>query len=292
MIERLEALAALQRVGTLGQAAVQLRITQSAASKRIAALEAELGRRLVEPHGRKLRLTADGERLLEEARPLLARLREVLAAQSAPRPKPLLIAASDSLLASWLPASLRSALDRLPELGVELHAHRGPMLLERVRSGDYALGLCPALPGDKDLVVRELGREPMVIVPARLEPLAQATSVDVWAIETQSLTWEAIAMRVPRVKRSTGFAIRVVSRLESFTALVQVARAGFANALVPLGVARQLGVPSQKLVRLGELSRPIAAVGRATAFKQAAVSNLLSELVKSFTQVQNAGFST
>lgn len=242
MIERLEALAALQRTGTLGRAAAQLRITQSAASKRIAALEAELGRVLVEPQGRRLRLTAEAERLLEEARPLLARLREVLSAQSGARPTPLLIAATDSLLASWLPASLRAALDRLPGLHVELHAHRGPMLLERVRSGDYAIGLCPALPGDKELVVRELAREPMVIVPARLEPLPQAQQIDVWAIETQSLTWEAISTRLPRIKRNVGFSIQVVSRVESFTALVQLARAGFANALVPIGVARELVV--------------------------------------------------
>ena len=290
MIERLEALAALQRTGTLGRAAVQLRITQSAASKRIAALEAELGRVLVEPQGRKLRLTADAERLLEEARPLLTRLREVLATQTTARPKPLLIAATDSLLASWLPASLRSALDRMPALNVELHAHRGPMLLERVRSGDYAIGLCPALPGDKDLVVHELAREPMVIVPARLEPLPQTQQVEVWAIESQSLTWEAISARLPRVKRSTGFSIQVVSRVESFTALVQLARAGFANALVPIGVARELGVPSQRLVPLGDLSRPIAAVGRRSALKQTAASDLLAELAKSFEQMQKAGF--
>jgi DNA-binding transcriptional LysR family regulator len=292
MIERLEALTTLQRTGTLSRAAVQLRITQSAASKRIAALEAELGRPLVEQHGRKLRLTAEAERLIEEARPLLTRLREVLASQAAPRPKPLLIAATDSLLASWLPASLRSALDRLPELDVELHAHRGPMLIERVRSGDYAVGLCPALPGDKDLIVRELAREPMVIVPSRLQPLAAAATIDVWAIETQSLTWEAIATRLPRLKRTAGFSVQVVGRLESFTALVQVARAGFANALVPLGVARELGVPNPKLVHLADLSRPIAAVGRRTAFKNPAVSKFLAELGNAFAQAQSAGFSS
>ncbi len=38
MIEKLEALAALRTTGTMGQAASTLRITQSAVSKRIAAL--------------------------------------------------------------------------------------------------------------------------------------------------------------------------------------------------------------------------------------------------------------
>ena len=98
----------------------------------------------------------------------------------------------------------------------------------------------------------------MVIVPARLEPVPRQDPLPIWAIEPQSLTWDAIAPRLPRLRRSLGFGLEVVGRLESFTALVQVARAGFAHALVPIGVARELGVPHDRLVRLGDLSRPIA----------------------------------
>jgi DNA-binding transcriptional LysR family regulator len=278
MIDRLEALAALHKLGTMGKAASQLRVTQSAISKRVAALEREVGEPLVERHGRRVRLTAEGERLLDEARPLLASLREVLHARRAHKLPVLRVAATDSLLASWLPAVLRAALDVAPTLSLELHAHRGPALLERVRSGDYALGFCPAIAGDKELVVREVGREPMVIVPAGLQPLRKAEPVRVWSIERQSLTWEAIAARLARVRRSTGFTIEVTDRLESFTALVQVARAGFANALVPIGVARDLGVAADRLVRVGELSRPIAVVARRRGFEHQAVRSLLAEL--------------
>ncbi|MET0386559.1 MAG: LysR family transcriptional regulator [Polyangiales bacterium] len=278
MIEQLDALAALRTAGTMGRAATVLRLTQSAVSKRIAALEAHVGAQLIERHGRHVRLTPEGERLLDQARPLLASLREVLHTRSPTRHTPLRIAASDSLLGSWLPATLRAALDRLPAVAIELHAHRGTTLLERVRSGDYALGICPLSVGDKDLVVREVAREPMVVVPARLEPLQRQDPLPVWAIEPQSLTWEAIATRVPRLRRSIGFSLEVVERLESFTALVQVARAGFAHVLVPIGVARVLGVPSDRLVRLGNLNRPIAAVARRTSFERPAVRALLSEL--------------
>lgn len=278
MIDKLDALAALQRSGTMGRAAISLRVTQSAVSKRIAALESDTGRTLVERHGRHVRLTHEAERLLEEARPLLSSLREVLRTRSTPRQDIVRVAATDSLLSSWLPATLRVALDRLPALSVELHAHRGPMLLERVRSGDYAIGFCPAIAGDKELVVREVAREPMVIVPARLEALPREPVVSVWAIETQSLTWEATAARLGRIKRQTGFAVEVKGRLESFGALVQVARAGFANALVPIGVARDLGVPLDLLVSLGDLSRPVAVVGRQKSLEQRQVRALLSEL--------------
>jgi DNA-binding transcriptional LysR family regulator len=212
---------------------------------------------------------------------LLAELRDVMrhAAQVPERqPERLSVAATDSLLASWLPGALRRALGSAPQLRLELHAHRGPMLLERVRSGDYGLGLCPTALQDKELRVRQLGHEPMVIVPAHLEPLSPAAVVPVWAIETHSLTWEAIATRLQRLPSSAGFAIRVEARLESFTALVQVARAGFANALVPLGVARELGVDDERLLRIPGLTRPIAAVGRASVFERPGVRALLGAL--------------
>jgi len=281
MIDRFDALAALQRTGTMGSAASALRVTQSAVSKRIAALEREVGVKLVERHGRRVRLTPHAEQLLEQARPLLSGLREVLHARALERHTQLRVAATDSLLASWLPQTLRTALDRLPALALELHAHRGLTLVERVRSGDYSIGFCPSVAGDKELVVRQVAREAMVIVPARLEPWPRAQPdavVPVWAIEQQSLTWEAVASRLRSLPRKLGFSLRVEGRLESFTALVQIARAGFGHALVPIGVARDLGVPSDRLVRLGDLSRPISVVGRRKAFELAAVKQLLQEL--------------
>lgn len=278
MLDRLEALAALAQAGTMGRAAAQLRVTQSAVSKRIAALEAELSLTLIERDGRRVRLTAEARRLLEEARPLLTSLRDVLQSRGALREPVLRVAASDSLLASWLPGALRRALDQLPELRVELHAHRGPMLLERVRSGDYALGICPLAESDGELVSRELVREAMVIVPARLAALPASELLRVWAIEERSLTWEAISGRLTRSRRSAGFAIEVEARLESFAALVQVARAGFAHALVPRGIARDLGVPASKLVPLKGLTRPIAAVARRSTHERRAVRSLLAVL--------------
>jgi DNA-binding transcriptional LysR family regulator len=278
MIDRIEALQALADAGTMGHAAARLRVTQSAVSKRIGALEAELGAKLIEREGRRVRLTAEAQRLLAEARPLLRDLREVLRPRGAQREQVLRVAATDSLLASWLPGALRAALDRLPALQLELHAHRGPLLLERVRSGDYALGLCPAGAGDAELSMRELTEEPMVIVPSRLLPLPASPTVRVWAIEQRSLTWEAIAARVPRVRKKAGFAIEIAGRLESFTALVQVARAGFAHSLVPIGVARDLGVPRDRLVLVPGLARPIAAVGRRSTFERPGVRSLLATL--------------
>jgi DNA-binding transcriptional LysR family regulator len=269
MVEQLEALRALQQAGTMGRAAAILRLTQSAISKRIAALEERVGVPLVEPQGRRVRLTPDGERLLADARPLLTQLAEVLRARSPARDTTLRLAATESLLSSWLPACLRAASEA-SGVRLELHAHRGPVLLERIRSGDYAVGVCPAPIAEGELDVRVVGEEPLVVVPGR--PNVELVGrVPVWAIETHSLTWDAVAPRLARAERKGGFELAIEERMESFSALVQVARAGFANALVPIGVARGLGVDEAGWIVVPGVARPVAVVGRRTALDRPAV---------------------
>lgn len=260
MLEQIEALTALRDTGTMGAAAARLRVTQSAVSKRIATLSATVGAPLVEPDGRRVRLTAEGERVLEEAGPLLARLREVLVARAPGRPT-IRLAATESLLASSLPARLAEVRDQLG-IDVEIHAHRGPVLVERVRSGGAALGIGADAGTFGDLDAVPLGEEAMVIVPG---PFAVTPGVPlgVWCIEPASLTWQAMARRFRRLS----WPLDVVGRLESFAALVQVARAGFAPALVPIGVAEAMGAA---FLPVPGLSRPLVVVGRPTTLRQPA----------------------
>lgn len=258
MLEQLEALAALRDTGTMGAAAARLRITQSAVSKRIAALAELVGAALVEPDGRRVRLTADGERVLREAAPLLARLREVLTARSPGRPV-LRLAVAESLLASSLPARLAEVRE-LMAIEVEIHAHRGPVLVERVRSGGASLGIGADAGTFGDLDAVPLGEEPMVIVPGPFR-VTPGEPLGVWCIEPASLTWQAISRRFRRLS----WPLDVVGRLESFAALVQVARAGFAPALVPIGVAEAMGAA---WVPVPGLSRPLVVVGRPTTLRQ------------------------
>ena len=60
MLEGLEALFALERTGTISEAAAQLRLTQSAVSKRIQSLQNEVKFLVIEPDGRRVKLTARG----------------------------------------------------------------------------------------------------------------------------------------------------------------------------------------------------------------------------------------
>lgn len=263
LIEPLEALCALRDTGTTSRAASRLRIGQSAVSKRIAALEAHLGVALTERAGRRLLLTAEGERLLAEAEPLLVRLREVLAAR-APDGGTLAVAASESLLSAGLPATLRRAADAVPGLTLELHAHRGPVVVERVREGACAMGVVAGAVTAPDVVVRPLGEEAMVLV-GEAGPL--------WTVEARSLTWPSIERGVRRA------GLRVDARLESSAALVQVARAGLARALVPAGIAAAMGAPG---VPVEGVSRPIVVVARPGALARPVARAFVAELAAAY----------
>jgi len=64
-------------LGSIGRAATRLHISQPALSKRLGALEAKVGTRLLERSPRGVALTAAGRRLYVQARPLLEAADEV-----------------------------------------------------------------------------------------------------------------------------------------------------------------------------------------------------------------------
>ena len=152
MLDGIEALAALEQFGTMSEAATRLRLTQSAVSKRVRALEDSVGFRLVEPEGRRVRLTPRGLEFVQRARPLVAELRGLLHPTGGLVLSSLSLALADSIASSWGPRVLGLALAELPTLRVDLHAHRSVLVVESVRLGRYHVGLCTAPASAKDLV--------------------------------------------------------------------------------------------------------------------------------------------
>lgn len=274
MFDQIEALRALAETGTTARAAARLRITQSAVSKRLAALEAALHATLVEKRGRNLVLTEAGARLLGDLEPHLNAIRTRLGAAT-PANATIRIAASESLLASWLPEALAAA--RAPTAAtLELHAHRGPLVLERVRGGHADLGVVVSR-GEVDLDYLPLVEEPMWLVQNGTCPLAIPINepLAVWTIEARSLTgaWlEGALSRHP-------WPLRPVGRIESFSSAVQLARAGFGPALVPAGIARAMGVRPDESLAVPGLKRPLAAVFTPTTQRRPAVSSFLTALL-------------
>jgi LysR family glycine cleavage system transcriptional activator len=101
---------AVARHGTVTRAAQELNVTQPAVSRRIAALEGDLGRPLFDRRTKPLTLTADGRELFEVLRTGLRHLEAAIARiRGAKESNAVTISAGSGLAAYWL-------IPRLPEM--------------------------------------------------------------------------------------------------------------------------------------------------------------------------------
>jgi len=273
MLENLETLITLSKEGTMVEASTTLNISQSAVSKRIAALETYYDRELIQRHGRRVVLTHHGTRLIERVTPLLSELRSVFLEDNTLRRGKLILGVSEAILTSWGADLFAQVRERLPSIELEFHAQRSPVVLDRLRSGEYMVGICTgSSDSDLDLVSELIMEEQMVIIPSALKKFKYQVgdSLEVITIESRSGAWSSIEEAMQNLN------LRRVSSLESFFSVAQMAIAGFGHGLVPVGVARTLAVPDKKLFKLSgsRLTRPVRFVARKSIFSQ--------ELVKSF----------
>jgi DNA-binding transcriptional LysR family regulator len=169
-IAELRAFCAAVDLGTLGKAAVSLKISQPALSKRLRALEAAAGTRLLERSPRGVVPTAAGRRLYPEARRLLQQadvVDELL--EAAPREKPPIeLAVSHTIAEFFLPPELVAyqAEGRRPP--VQLTIANSSSVRRMVGEGRAEIGIAAAGPegganGADDLEELELLDDEVVL---------------------------------------------------------------------------------------------------------------------------------
>lgn len=286
MIENLETLLTLARTGTMMEASTELRITQSAVSKRISTLERYYDRKLIQKKGRRVELTQHGQRLVDKISPVLSELRDLFIDELGGARGELIIGVSDAILSSWGPKVFRDVQAKMPEVNFVFHTHRTPVVLDRIRSGEFMVGVCTGSDTlDTDLQSEVLTREDMVIIPSGMEPLKfpKRGELGVITIEDYSGAWRSFRDEVARLR------IKREVSLESFFSVAQMAIAGFGHGMVPIGVARTLGVPESILINLGEqgLNRPVRFVARKSTYSLPTVASfyqLLAERLQASEQ--------
>jgi molybdate transport repressor ModE-like protein len=122
-VRRLRVLREVARRGSFSAAAQALAYSQSAVSQQIAALEREAGARLVERHGRGIRLTDAGRTLVHRAEAILAELAAAdaeLGALAGLRAGRVRVSTFASAASSLLPAAVTSLRTAHPAVEVEL----------------------------------------------------------------------------------------------------------------------------------------------------------------------------
>ena len=254
MIEGIEALLALERTGTISEAAAQLRLTQSAVSKRIQALENTVKFKLIEPDGRRVKLTPKGQLFLNKASALYSELKNLKHLETDTPTKKFSIAISDSIATSWGPKLIRLATEKLKSVEFEIHVHRSTLVEENVKLGKYHLGLCISNTKDSQIVSAEVFTEPLVFLRSPVE------SANLITIEQSSGTWRSLEDKISLHPKLKNFKL---IHVESFAAIVQMVKEGFGNALVPLGIAQSLQQSKKDIIVLSpNLKRQIKLIAR------------------------------
>jgi len=279
LLEGLETLSLLASEGTMAKVASRLYISQSAVSKRIAQLELRLGKKLIEPRGRLIRLTPQALELLERVAPSLAEMKGVMTdSQALADHTPLPIACSETLLAGYLARFMGDYLGQDPHLA--LSTHHTPVILTRVRSGDALLGICAGrLPPGHGLTAELLLEEPFYLVGEVTEHLTGATVPNESKILTMDL--ENPANRYLREPLAAlGFAPAM--ELDSYLALIELAKAGIGPVMLPAGLLALVGEQGEMARPLPGLGRPLHLVYRPNSLKRERIAQLVSALRQHF----------
>ncbi|MCB0323617.1 MAG: LysR family transcriptional regulator [Bdellovibrionales bacterium] len=284
LFQNFEALAALGEFQTMSRAAARLGVTQPAISKRIRQLEADLGRKLVEPMGRNVVLTPYATMLLERARPLYLQFKEALQEEVSEGTGELTIALSGALLLSWGAKILKKIRQDNPAIKFSFAVHRSPIAIARVRSGECMVAIVHGLSElTPDLDSRYLADEEFVIVPSELKPFGlprRGGRLSLLTVEAHSETWSALERKLRRWAGKSGVELEVANTLQNFHAVSQLAHAGYGNGLAPIGVPLALGISRSKLVSFPKpgLQIPISLVGRRSTLERGLVVRFFESL--------------
>ncbi|WCH20956.1 LysR family transcriptional regulator [Aeromonas salmonicida] len=276
LLEGLETLSLLASEGTMAKVASRLYISQSAVSKRIGQLELRLGKKLIEPDGRQIRLTPQARELLDRVAPSLAEMKGVLAdSQTLTDLTPLPIACSETLLAGYLARFMHDYLGRDPHIA--LSTHHTPVILARVRSGDALLGICAGrLPPGHGLGAELLLEEPFYLVG---DDQHEAPSADQRKILTMDL--ENPSNRYLREPLAQ-LGLVPAMELDSYLALIELAKAGIGPVLLPAGLLALVGEQGETARPLPGLGRPLHLVYRQSSLKRERIAQLVSALRRHF----------
>jgi DNA-binding transcriptional LysR family regulator len=179
----LKAFVEVAELASFSRAAEALHLSQPAVSKRVAALEAQLGQPLFDRIGRVVHLTEAGQTLLPHARNVLREIedsRRALARLSGRVSGRLSIGTSHHIGLHRLPPVLRAYVNQYPDVDLDIHFMDSEEACLAVEQGKLELGIVTLPPEPLPrLEQREVWPDPMSLVVAPNHPLAQQKKIGV-----------------------------------------------------------------------------------------------------------------
>ena len=180
-ISALQAFIAVAESGSFSRAGERIFLTQPAISKRIAALEQDIGARLFDRVGRKIHLTPAGEALLLRTRAVLSELEDIkrdITNLSGTIAGELSVATSHHIGLHRLPGPLKRFHETYTQVRLNLHFMDSEKACNAVARGELELAVVTLPPSaEPPLRVEKIWDDPLDIVVSRSHPLAQSKRV-------------------------------------------------------------------------------------------------------------------
>lgn len=180
-LDDLQAFLAVAEQGSFSRAAETLFITQPAVSKRVAALEQQLGTRLFDRIGHRVALTEAGEALLPRARDILMRVedtRQAVRDLSGRVSGRLRMGTSHHIGLHRLPPVLRAFSGAYPDVELDIEFMDSEAACHAVEHGELELAIV-TLPLEPTPVLEltPIWHDPLALVAGREHPLARRRRV-------------------------------------------------------------------------------------------------------------------
>ena len=269
LLEGIETLLALSHEKTMSKVGSQLYISQSAVSKRIALLEKKLGKKLIVPDGRNVRLTPAANELIVTIGPTFQELQGQIYEQHALLDNTIIsLNCSETLVAGYLSTMMGEYFKY--DNAIRISTDHTPRIIEKVQSGKATIGFCAGhLPPHHGLKAIFLWKEPFVLVSQF--PLQTLPN----QVLTNDLSNPANRYQLDILSQ---LGIEPLMEMDSYTASAQLALGGIAPALVPLSIVKALKIEAQycfNFAQLQPLFRPVHLCLRPNTYHNERVKKLL-----------------
>jgi len=256
---RLELLLELSRLGSMREVSEAMNITTSTVSQQIAVLAREAGTPLIEPDGRRVRLTPAGRRLADHAITVLAAIeaaRRDLDPSAAPAGTVRVAAFASAVRQVLLPVA-RILAGRQPEVQVHIHEHEPAEALDLLAADQvdlaltYDYNLAPAR-FERSLVSQPLGSTPWGLGTPTTPGRERGTALEVfrryrdhdWIVASRNPADEEVIRLVASL---AGFQPRITHSADSLELLQEMILAGLGVGLLPTARPSARGVTLRRL---------------------------------------------
>jgi LysR family nitrogen assimilation transcriptional regulator len=243
-LTRLRYFAAVAGAGSFSRAAAALHLTQPSLSRQVQLLEAELGQRLLERHGRGVVTTEAGAALLAHARAIfeLAERARSDMADRQQNPRGRLTVGLPPRVAHVITADLVERFHaRYPDAGITVMEDLSLRLREWLVAGRADVAVLFDPPSSPQVQLEPLVREPLVLVSRRpLPPRLRLAEVAQRTLVMPSAP-HALRRILEEHAAPRGHALQVLAEVDSVQTVINLVARGVADSVVPAGVPRQAG---------------------------------------------------